>query len=707
MATISASYTIMEYDGGSSGTSSGFDLTADPTVFRLTSRGITKAGQTIRAVCSKQGTTAAVTWECSQEYTYETEGDDSVILIAIPEGQSISSITIACSIASLGLTKSLTVTGVPEGEADIMYLGVFYSVDSFPKPLAEGGVMPTSEGDLILGDCLVYEDTSAGTRDPYYWTGDDWAIADGGMPASIAYKVLTAVMYDQTKAPATENTVNAVNIFAQNMGINRAFVDSFMGNFLKVLGAIYGGAYQEDGSNPTGGAGFWMGENGVLRAVAAYLLEATVTGMFTCEDSTGIIMKTQQASSVKTVSCSSPQRWITDDAIDSVSIGATGTATFNGSSYSFKRCSESSSFKLKRIDGSGWFGSLDTTFTSTVTGDIQVKVYSIFDLDSGYCSVYVNGSKVLTNSSLSEKEWHNMGTISVKKGDSIRITSKQTGMADGPNFELYFIDSDALLLYTSTGDDAMSSCQTLCRGEVYSYTLTLSTGFRSSSNIKYAYATGWANGLSSYNVQYPMQSGTSVTINGISVSLAYAIKTTSTLSLYSTTGAVYTFSLSYSSTQGSSTGWYWISGSLKIATAERGLITDTLIPAQTAANVGTASKPYNYGYFKTLNATSASLSSLSLGSSRLGTSGYTYLPNGMMIQWGAVTPTGSGYKTFTVTTLQFSSAPYWAWNTVEFDDTTGAYFTGFINDKGYMTASRIKFAGYGGVINRWIAIGKA
>ena len=79
----------------------------------------------------------------------------------------------------------------------------------------------------------------------------------------------------------------------------------------------------------------------------------------------------------------------------------------------------------------------------------------------------------------------------------------------------------------------------------------------------------------------------------------------------------------------------------------------------------------------------------------------------MMIQWGAVTPTGSGYKTFTVTTLQFSSAPYWAWNTVEFDDTTGAYFTGFINDKGYMTASRIKFAGYGGVINRWIAIGKA
>ena len=78
-----------------------------------------------------------------------------------------------------------------------------------------------------------------------------------------------------------------------------------------------------------------------------------------------------------------------------------------------------------------------------------------------------------------------------------------------------------------------------------------------------------------------------------------------------------------------------------------------------------------------------------------------------MLQWGTVTPSGSSYTTFTVSTLQFGDIPYWAWNTVEFDDTRGSYYTGFINDKGYITASRIKFAGYGGVTNRWIAIGPA
>ena len=699
MATISASYTIMEYNGGSGGASSGFDLIIDPSVFKLTSRGITQPGQTIKATCQRYGTTAAITWAVSQSYTEETAGDNSVILIAVPEGEEIASISISCSVSDLGLTKSATVTGVQEGEPDIIYLGVYTSVDSFPAT--------TPEGALMLGDCLVYENSTAGTRDPYYWTGTDWAIADGGMPASIAYKVLAAVMYDQTKAPATENTVNAVNIFAQNLGINRAFVESFMGNFLKVLGAIYGGAYESDGSNPTGGTGFWLGANGIFRAVAAYLLEATVSGMFTCEDSSGVIMKTQQASSTRTVSCSSAQRWNASDAIDSVTAGTTGTATFNGSSYSFKRCSESSNFLLKHVNGSGWNSSLDTTFDSTVTGTIQIKVNSLFDLEEDYCSVYVNGVKVLSNSFLYDDAWRVMGTITVEEGDSIRITSKRTALSDGPEFELYFIDSNALLLYTSTGNNAMDSCQTLCRGELYSVSLSLSTGWNSSSHIKYAYATGWASGLSAYNTQYPMQSGTSVTIDGVSVSLAYAIKTTSTLSLYSTTGVVYTFSLSYSSTQGDSTGWYWISGTLRIATAERGLITDTLIPAKTSSNVGTAANPYNYGYFRTLSATSASLSSLSLGSSRLGTSGYIMLPNGLMIQWGAVTPSGSGYTTFTVSTLQFSSTPYWAWNTVEFDDTRGSYYTGFINDKGYMTASRIKFAGYGGIINRWIAIGQA
>ena len=87
--------------------------------------------------------------------------------------------------------------------------------------------------------------------------------------------------------------------------------------------------------------------------------------------------------------------------------------------------------------------------------------------------------------------------------------------------------------------------------------------------------------------------------------------------------------------------------------------------------------------------------------------GYLTLPGSILIHWGKTTPSGSSPTTFTVSGLKFGATPFWAFNVVEYDDVGAGYFIGYINGKGYMNSSRIKFCGYGGVVNRWIAFGQA
>ena len=145
----------------------------------------------------------------------------------------------------------------------------------------------------------------------------------------------------------------------------------------------------------------------------------------------------------------------------------------------------------------------------------------------------------------------------------------------------------------------MDSCKTIYRGELYSVSLVLSTGWNSSSHKKYAIANGWANGLPSSGKAYTVQSGTMCVINGTSLEVASVYKTSSTgtLTLYTASGGSYDFSLTHTNVEGESQGWYWISGTLKLISEQRGIVAETLIPANSAADCGTASQPFDSGYF--------------------------------------------------------------------------------------------------------------
>ena len=201
-----------------SGPAPDFDVSFAPSSYRLSSRGMTKGSVTIRAVCNRRNTDGRIIWTVPEALKsgccYPIDGDTSVLDIPIPDGlQDLPSFTVVCQVASAG-AKSYTLSGVCEGKVDTIYLGVYGPGDKLPGT--------TAEGDLIIGDHLIIQNES-GTRDPYYWNGEEWVIADSDMPISFGFKVLQDSLWDSVKAPSSSTTLSAFNIFAANIGANLLF----------------------------------------------------------------------------------------------------------------------------------------------------------------------------------------------------------------------------------------------------------------------------------------------------------------------------------------------------------------------------------------------------------------------------------------------------------------------------------------------------
>lgn len=191
-----------------------FEIIIVPSTYPLTSRGWTTGSTRLRVTCRRINTDDEIIWTVPQDLTYAPvqEGDNSVIDIFIPDNLKMSSFIFTCYVEGVD-TKSFTVTGIPEGKAKPIYCGV-----------VQAGHLPenTTEGDLMLGDHIIIENED-GTRDPYYYDGERWVFFDDTAPASIAFEILQNVLWDGTQAPATENTVSAINIFARNLATNTLF----------------------------------------------------------------------------------------------------------------------------------------------------------------------------------------------------------------------------------------------------------------------------------------------------------------------------------------------------------------------------------------------------------------------------------------------------------------------------------------------------
>lgn len=325
-----------------------FDLIVNPQTFKLTTRGVVKEDieqtdgcQRIIARCQRYNTTAPVSWAVEPEdedllqWERTVETDDSEIQIILNPMVRLESVAIHCSIADIDVAKDFLITGVQEGTADQMYLGIISSTATFPGD--------TSEGQLMVGDHILVENED-GSRTPYYYTGqpgdDAWVVADMDTPSSFVWKILQNCLYDAVMAPSAVESQSVINLFAQNFVAYNAFIQNLWAQQIQVLNVLFGGDYYasgqrieapeegEEDKRKFGGKGFhFSAQTGLLQATKAQLYDVDIMSV---DASKKTVLKTYRSDGVGAFDCSvtlSPTCfkraeygvnavWLQDDDID-------------------------------------------------------------------------------------------------------------------------------------------------------------------------------------------------------------------------------------------------------------------------------------------------------------------------------------------------------------------------------------------------------
>ena len=325
-----------------------FDLIVNPQTFKLTTRGVVKEDieqtdgcQRIIARCQRYNTTAPVSWAVEPEdedllqWERTVETDDSEIQIILNPMVRLESVAIHCSIADIDVAKDFLITGVQEGTADQMYLGIISSTATFPGD--------TSEGQLMVGDHILVENED-GSRTPYYYTGqpgdDAWVVADMDTPSSFVWKILQNCLYDAVMAPSAVESQSVINLFAQNFAAYNAFIQNLWAQQIQVLNVLFGGDYYasgqrieapeegEEDKRKFGGKGFhFSAQTGLLQATKAQLYDVDIMSV---DASKKTVLKTYRSDGVGAFDCSvtlSPTCfkraeygvnavWLQDDDID-------------------------------------------------------------------------------------------------------------------------------------------------------------------------------------------------------------------------------------------------------------------------------------------------------------------------------------------------------------------------------------------------------
>ena len=245
-----------------------FDLIVNPQTFKLTSRGVVKADekqpdgcQRITVRCQRYNTTAPISWtvepqdETLLKWERVVDADDSEIRIILNPMVILQSVSVHCSIADIDVAKDFLISGVQEGKADTMYLGIYDSTATLP--------VDTTEGALMVGDHLLIQQPD-GSRVPYYYTGiegSEWVMADANTPAEHAWKIMQDTIYDALNGDTVSQSESVINLYAANFAAVNAFIQNLCAQQLRIMNVLYGGGYTPEGKNPDNLPGFHLDAN--------------------------------------------------------------------------------------------------------------------------------------------------------------------------------------------------------------------------------------------------------------------------------------------------------------------------------------------------------------------------------------------------------------------------------------------------------------
>lgn len=255
-----------------------------PTYFSLSSRGVCKQEQTITftAVKTSIPSDATVSWVLYKNQQKVKEGSGNQIDLTISLNEKVSSIVAEAT--SEGHTGRYTVYGIRNGEPTpervrtLEYINTAIPIDVLPTiTTLDDGVSELINGDYAYAEVRdeegnVYADAVEyinGSWNPVKENSENYAL--------ISSAILPDALFDAIPAQSV------LRFTAERIAAQSAFISKLFSNYIKLTnGAIYGGAYQQDGLNPTRGAGFHIAsETGVLQASDAILEKASVNGEIT------------------------------------------------------------------------------------------------------------------------------------------------------------------------------------------------------------------------------------------------------------------------------------------------------------------------------------------------------------------------------------------------------------------------------------------
>lgn len=279
----------MSNDGGKtfdnaqciSDVSSSFEIQANPSFYRMTSRKYVKESQVIELTCIKTNYygTAKPIWTLSNVdkicFTNETgstiiegliyEGDRAFVLVQ--EECIATSFKITCSLEGFE-GKELIIAGTYE-QATSQYLG---SVDAtigqdLPTKLEDGS--PLMEGDMIL---YVYQD-SYGVKHAQYMI-----LADVANPSILgSWTIVISDSHHNAELMLSgirDAIINGCDNAFVMLLVEKLVAQYIAAEFIRITGAIYGGSFLEDGTQEKGQddrPGFHLSKYGVFQAVSAIL----------------------------------------------------------------------------------------------------------------------------------------------------------------------------------------------------------------------------------------------------------------------------------------------------------------------------------------------------------------------------------------------------------------------------------------------------
>ena len=451
---------------------------------------------------------------------------------------------------------------------------------------------------------------------------------------------------DDASAIATWSQALGVSQVFERIAVLEAFFNSVFANDITMSssGVIKSENYAESNGTPT--AGFKLrSADGIIRAVSAILKSATIVDTviqgntsIECSDATDALLKTQYGGSGGSQSAPSKTRWRGFDACAAVSAGATGSATWGGSSTTyntFKRVNNVNELVLVNADNN------DKTYTVSHSGLYTIYLMNVSSLGgSSDAYFYVNSVLIYSRTGSTGSSYY---TYYLNAGDVVHLISG--GNASAGARLLYREDSVCIYKLNASGD--ASSFKAIPNSETTTYYTSLVLGSSYTSSFTVASIDNWLSLLSDGESK-PCSSGSSITINGTPYTAKSVARSGNQITVTTTTNQAFVFIGLAETSEPATKGYYNITGTITVLLQTRGIATGNVLPVSAGKDIGEAGNPYNFGYFNNLFLNGKA--GLADYAHSFGTNGYMRFSNGLILQWGT-RPYGNygyGWVTFPI-----------------------------------------------------------